>query len=86
MPKSFEADGDRWIATVDRQAAHPGMNAIVFHCVSDAQRPYRVVEVPAAADPLSERALREHFSNAHIMDYSYDEAAEPRYHGYGDPV
>ena len=90
MPRVFETDGDRWIATVDRQAAHPGMHAVVFHCVSDGQRPYRVLEVPAerSFDPdrkdLSDGELRELFSNAHTMDYSYDESAEPREHGYGD--
>jgi hypothetical protein len=90
MPRTFEMDGDRWITTVDRQAAHPGMHAVVFHCVTDGQRPYRVLEVPAERnfDPdgkdLTEGELRELFSNAHTMDYSHDEAAEPLEHGYGD--
>jgi hypothetical protein len=88
MKRTYEIDGSEWAVTVDRQAAHPGMHAIVFHCVSDGQRPYRVLEVPADSgtdpDRLSERELRELFGNAHTLDFSLDEAAEPRTHGQGD--
>jgi len=89
MERYIDVEGDRWIATVDRQAAHPGMHALVFHCVSDAQRPYRVIEIPAEREGgsekpgFSERDLRELFSNAQIMDYSRDESAEPGRHGDG---
>lgn len=88
MERPIEMDGDRWIATVDRRSAHPGMHAVVFHCVSDGQRPYRVIEVPAdesregSDTGFNERELKEMFSNAHTMDYSRDEAAEPGRHGY----
>lgn len=89
MERPIEMEGDRWIAKLDRQAAHPGMHALVFHCISDGQRPYRVIEIPAedadgAGDPqFSERELKELFSNAHIMDYSRDQSAEPERRGYG---
>jgi len=90
MKRTLEIDGSKWVVTVDRQATHPGTQAIVFHCVSDGQRPYRVVEVPAGTGPdpereeVSDRDLRELFGNSHTMDYSYDEDAQPRAHGYGD--
>ena len=89
MAHYFNMDGDRWVATVDRQAAHPGMHALVFTCVSDPQRPYRVIEIPAddregpAPPDFSERELRDLFGSSQTMDYSYDESAEPGRHGDG---
>jgi hypothetical protein len=89
MGRQIDIDGDRWITSLDRRSAHPGMHALVFHCVSDAQRPYRVIELPAeeageeGGPEFSDRELRELFSNAHTMDYSRDESAEPDRRGYG---
>ncbi|HSJ14172.1 MAG TPA: hypothetical protein VK939_07145 [Longimicrobiales bacterium] len=83
MARTFEADGERWEVGIDDQAAHPGMRALVFHCVSAAPRPYRVAEVPISAGELdmSDRALREYFESAHTLDYSSDPASEPHRHG-----
>ena len=89
MARYIEMEGDRWVATVDRQTAHPGMHALVFNCVSDSQRPYRVVEIPAeesdqrTTPEFSERELRELFGNTQTMDFSYDHSAEPGRHGDG---
>ena len=89
MAKYIDIEGDRWVVTLDRRAAHPGMEALVFNCISDAQRPYRVIEVPASREDeksggdFSERELRDLFGNSQTMDYTWDEAAAPGRHGGG---
>jgi hypothetical protein len=80
---TFHADGDRWVVGIDDQATHPGMRALVFHCISNTQRPYRVLEIPVGgADPdLSERSLARYFEAAHTLDYTTDDSSEPHRHG-----
>jgi hypothetical protein len=78
----FDADGERWSVTLDRGEEAPGVNALVFHCLSNPQRPYRVVrigEADAARDPgeLGEGRLRELFADSQIMDYVSDRDAIP---------
>lgn len=48
MSREIEADGKTWKVALDRHLPHPGTRAVVFHCVSDRDYGYRVVEVPAA--------------------------------------
>ena len=91
MRELFHADGDSWRATSDTHDPDREVHTIVFNCVSDSQRPYRVVEVPddllrgQSVDSLNETDLSELFGRSHTMDYSHDTAAEPESHGYGDP-
>lgn len=89
MARYIDLDGDRWVVSRDRRAAHPGRDALVFNCISDIQRPHRVIELPA--DPAGEGSsvdysdgeLRDLFERAHTMDYTWDESAEPDRHGNG---
>lgn len=48
MPRTIEADGDRWEVRPEMERARPDRHALVFHCVSNRQRPYQVAEVPAS--------------------------------------
>lgn len=90
MRLQFRADGDNWLVTRDENDRRRAVHTFVFHCVSDSQRPYRVIEVPEDAfagkdlATLSEEELRALFDRTHTMDYSHDRAASPRDHGYGD--
>ena len=91
MSELLQADGDSWRWTSEPHDGHSGARAIVFHCISDSGRPYRVVEVAEELirerDIASLRApeLQDLFARSHTMDYSHDVAAEPESHGYGDP-
>lgn len=77
MERTFKADGEEWKLGIDHQAAHPGMRALVFHCISNSGRPYRVLEVPAHPEPdLSGDALVRYFAESHTLDYSTDPSAE----------
>ncbi|HEX6309548.1 MAG TPA: hypothetical protein VFZ69_15225 [Longimicrobiales bacterium] len=92
MRDLFHADGDTWRVSSDTHDARRAVHTVVFHCVSNSQRPYRVVEFPDAAlegrdiEAMGESELTELFGRSHTMDYSHDAAAEPGSHGYGDPV
>lgn len=91
MRDQFHADGDRWRVTNDEVRGRRAVRTIVFHCVSNPQRPYRVIEVPEPTlqgrelDSLSDDEMGELFRRSHTMDFSHDAAAEPESHGYGDP-
>ena len=91
MREAIHADGDTWRVTDTDHDHRRAVHTLVFHCLSDIQRPYRVLEVPGsqlgarAVDSLSEDELRGLFERAHTMDYSHDAAANPESHGYGDP-
>jgi hypothetical protein len=91
MAVLFDADGDRWEATLDRHDRRRAVQTIVFHCVSNTQRPYRVIEVPDDAlngrslESLSKDEMAQLFGRTHVMDYTHDRAASPRSHGYGGP-
>jgi hypothetical protein len=91
MHEQFHADGDTWRVTSSGHDARRAVRTVVFHCVSNSSRPYRVVEVPdammRASEPehASEDELTELFERSHTMDYSHDAAANPESHGYGDP-
>jgi hypothetical protein len=89
--RKLEADGDTWQVTSDGYDEAPGVRTFVFHCLSDTQRPYRVVQVPEpmlrdrTLDGVDDTELREFFERSHTMDFSHDRAANPESHGYGDP-
>lgn len=91
MSELFHADGDTWRVTSDEHDSRRAASTVVFHCVSNALRPYRVVEVPddirrsRSLTEASEEELTQMFAKSHTMDYSHDAAANPESHGYGDP-
>ncbi|HEX2168643.1 MAG TPA: hypothetical protein VHG09_15510 [Longimicrobiales bacterium] len=91
MRELFHADGDTWRVSSDAHDSDREVHTVVFHCVSNSQRPYRVVEIPDPVlqdrdvESLKEAELTELFGRSQTMDFSHDEAAEPQSHGYGDP-
>ncbi|HSJ07279.1 MAG TPA: hypothetical protein VK936_11270 [Longimicrobiales bacterium] len=83
MRRQFEADGDTWLVTRDEHDRRRAVHTIVFHCTSNSQRPYRVIEVPEDAlngkEPadLSIEEIGDLFAGTHTMDYSHDRDAAP---------
>jgi hypothetical protein len=88
MRELFHADGDTWRVSSDAHDSQREVHTLVFHCISNAQRPYRVVEVPDTVmegrdvERMGENELTELFGRSHTMDYSHDAAAEPGVHGF----
>jgi hypothetical protein len=88
MAGMINADGDTWRVTRDEHDRRRAVDTIVFHCVSNSQRPYRVVEVPDAAldgrglDTLSEEELTALFGRSQVMDFTHDPDANPRRPGF----
>jgi hypothetical protein len=84
MGELFKGDGDSWRVTVDRHDRRRAVETFVFHCVSNSQRPYRVIEVPEdvlggrSVESLSGKELAELFAGTHTMDYTHDRAAVQR--------
>ncbi|MEX0892188.1 MAG: hypothetical protein WEB88_08460 [Gemmatimonadota bacterium] len=82
MPRTIEADGDRWEVRAEMTDARPDAHALVFHCVSNRQRPYQVAEVPAAdwdgrdVDGFEEEDLRRLFAGSQPLDYTHDADAD----------
>jgi hypothetical protein len=89
MRELFQADGDTWRVSSDAHDSQRAVHTVVFHCVSNSQRPYRVIEVPDPilegrdVDSFGEIELTELFGRSQTMDYSHDAAADPDSHGYG---
>jgi hypothetical protein len=59
---------------MDRSEEAPGVNALVFMCASNPQRPYRVARIEdadATREPgeLGEDRLRELFASSQVMDF-----------------
>lgn len=87
MRELFHADGDTWRVTSDAHDSQRAVHTVVFHCISNSQRPYRVVEIPDPVlkgrdvDALKEPELTQLFGRSQTMDYSHDTAAQPRRHG-----
>lgn len=75
MTKRIKADSDTWEATLDETASYG--RTLVFFCVSNGQRPWRVVRLdddevrsPAELDALSRRELRTLFERSESMNVS----------------
>jgi hypothetical protein len=91
MPEQIRADGDTWRVTSDERDPGHAVRTIVFHCVSNSQRPYRVVQVAEPVlggrdvEELGRDELNALFRRSHTMDFSHDPAARPESHGSGDP-
>lgn len=76
MAKRIKADNDSWQATLEPAAAD-GQRHLVFFCVSNGQRPWRVVrvdedEIPTSGklDELSSDELRALFARSESMNVS----------------
>lgn len=74
MSDRLRADGDTWNVRLDRSDEAPGVNALVFMCESNPQRPYRVARIDAAdatREPgdLGRKRLREIFDSSQVMDF-----------------
>jgi hypothetical protein len=74
MARTIKADGDVWRGQLSERPVRPGYQTIVFFCVSNGQRPYRVVEVPRERvgsqddlDHLSDTELRALFEESSSM-------------------
>ena len=84
MRDEIQADGERWVVRPDEATTTEGVRTLVFHCVSNSSRGYRVVQVPenivAGAD-LDENALRDLFDRSQTMDFVHDSDARPEGHG-----
>ncbi len=92
MATRIEADGETWVASMDRSQPHPGVRAVVFSCVSNPQRPYHVVEVSAteisgaeALQDLPRERLAQLFADSDPLDVAHDPSADPRHPG-GHPL
>ena len=77
---AIKASNDTWTAALGGPGRE-GFRAVVFHCTSNGQRPYRVAEVPAERfasqddlERLPENELRELFEGTTSMGVprSYD--------------
>ncbi|MGH7555086.1 MAG: hypothetical protein ACREMQ_18960 [Longimicrobiales bacterium] len=85
MGARFDADGDTWELAVEPHPAER-VDAVVFHCISNPQRPYRVL--PISSDVLELEGgleslagadrLREMFERSQVMDYTRDVEANPK--------
>lgn len=86
--RTVKADGHTWRVTSDGYDERPGVRTFVFHCLSNSQRPYRVVEVPdqlmdhdRGIDRIGDGELADLFGRTHVMDYSHDTSAQAEGHG-----
>lgn len=85
MDRKLKADGDTWECRWGSESAAPDVQPILFFCVTNDQRPYRVVEVsresvagPDALAKLPEDELQALFERARSMGYPRD------YPSYGE--
>jgi hypothetical protein len=72
----IKAAGDSWSARIGESPADPEKQTVVFFCVTNGQRPYRVVEVPRrqlesqeALESLSGEELKALFDASVSMDF-----------------
>jgi len=81
MADRFDLDGDSWEIGVEEHGPRPGTRAIVFHCVTNPQRPYRVVEIGAdeyaEGDSIDKHRAAAWFDRSQVMDFSHDPEATP---------
>ena len=88
MSQQFDLDGETWEIGAEAMQARGNVRALVFHCVSNPQRPYRVVEVPVAdADTgdIDARAAAALFARSQVMDFSHDTDAIDGAPPFGTP-
>jgi hypothetical protein len=89
--RKLSADGDTWRVTSSGDDPRRDVRTLVFHCLSNTQRPYRVVEVPGGVlgdrpvNDMQDGELSGLFDRSHTMDFSHDRSASALHHGYGDP-
>jgi single-stranded DNA-specific DHH superfamily exonuclease len=75
MNPKIDADGETWVVALDKHEPHPGVAALVFSCLTNTQRPWHVVELPASevtgsgVEALGEDYLQSLFVRSQTMDY-----------------
>jgi hypothetical protein len=79
MDRKIKAAGDTWQCRLSAEASEPDVRPLVFFCVTNDQRPYRVVEVsrdridgPDALAALSDEDLEALFEAARSMGFPRD--------------
>ena len=79
--RHIKADDEQWFVKLSEFPPHPGVDAIVF-LPRNAQRPYRVVEVPQGRyrsqdelEKLSDGDLLKLWKGGDLMDYAHDARA-----------
>jgi hypothetical protein len=88
--RKVSADGDTWGVTSDGYDERRGVRTVVFHCLSNSQRPYRVTEVPESLladrtlDSIGDGELGDLFNRTQIMDFSHNRSVSPAGHGQAD--
>ncbi|MBI4545119.1 MAG: hypothetical protein HY703_07995 [Gemmatimonadetes bacterium] len=92
MALRLKADGATWEARIARDDPHPGVRAVVFYCITNPQRPWRVAELPAdrldstdGLASLSRAELKGIFAQADPMDFAHDPTSDPGHPG-GHPL
>jgi hypothetical protein len=90
--RKVSGDGDTWLVTSDGYDERRGVRTVVFHCLSNSQRPYRVVEIPEpllgnrTVDDIGDSELGDLFKRSQVLDFSHDRSAMPASHGHADPA
>lgn len=84
--RSIDANGETWEVSLDARAPHPGVRAVVFHCVTNEQQGWRVVEVPAdrfesesSLARLEDDELEVLFRRSDAFDYVHEPGADPHH-------
>lgn len=82
MPRTIQADGDRWEVRPEARDARPDAHAVIFHCVSNRQRPYQVAEIPSTdwdgrdVDGFGDEELQRIFAGSQPLDFTHDRDAD----------
>lgn len=84
MAARFDADGDTWEVGYELHDGRPDLDAVVFHCITNSQRPYRVIPLPPdarggheAGEAPSTQRLQQLFGRSQVMDFVRDAEADP---------
>lgn len=83
MSRQIKVGGKKWKVALDRHMPHPDTRAVVFHCVSDRDYGYRVVEVPSAEvtsqetlDRMDKDDLEALYDRSQPFDFAHDPKAQ----------
>lgn len=86
---TYRADGERWDVSLSHEAPHEGVRPLIFRCVTNSSRGWRVVEVPATEYPdgreaeLSTAELDALYERSQPFDYAHDPKAREGHIGDG---
>lgn len=77
----YKAHGESWDVALSEEEAREGVRPIVFRCITNTSRGWRVVEVPAAdyserrVNDLSSDELDSLFERSQPFDFTHDPKA-----------